>query len=113
GLPPDTLADDPELRVRWTVRRTDTNEILRFQDTTALNGIAFSFDATVVPFLQVAQLSLFLDPLDETIALPSFLIIAERILKRRLERCIECCADYCIGPRAVPVVSIKRGNPIL
>jgi hypothetical protein len=58
GLPPDTLADDPELRVRWILRRTDTNEILRFQDTTALNGIAFSFDATVVPYLQVAQLSL-------------------------------------------------------
>jgi len=58
GLPPDALPDDPELRIRWTLRRTDTNDILRSPDTQAQVGLSFSFDGTIVPFLQVSQLSI-------------------------------------------------------
>jgi hypothetical protein len=46
GLPPDALPDDPELRIRWTLRRTDTNDILSSPDTQAQAGLTFSFDAT-------------------------------------------------------------------
>jgi hypothetical protein len=58
GLPPDVLPDDPELRIRWTLRRTDTNQILSTSDTQAQFGLIFSFDGTVIPFLQVSQLSI-------------------------------------------------------
>ena len=58
GLPPDALPDDPELRIRWTLRRTDTNDILSSPDTQAQASLTFSFDGTIVPFLQVSQLSI-------------------------------------------------------
>jgi hypothetical protein len=58
GLPPDALPDDPELRIRWTLRRTDTNAILATRDTQAQSGLNFSFDGNVVPFLEVSRLSL-------------------------------------------------------
>jgi hypothetical protein len=58
GLPPDVLPDDPELKVAWTLRRTDTNGILLTQDRQAQSGLTFSFDGTVVPYLQIQQLSI-------------------------------------------------------
>jgi hypothetical protein len=56
-LPPDALADDPELRVRWTVRRTDTNVILISSDTVATAMLNLGFDQTAVPFLELDELS--------------------------------------------------------
>ena len=56
-LPPDALESDPELRVRWLVRRTDTNEILVSSDTTAAGRLTLTFDHTAVPFLEIAELS--------------------------------------------------------
>ncbi len=57
-LPPDVLEDDPELRVRWIVRRTDTNAILVSSDTAALGMLSIGFDNTTVPFLTTDQLSI-------------------------------------------------------
>ena len=56
-LPPDALASDPELRVRWLVRRVDTNAILVSSDTTAAGRLTLTFDDTAVPFLDIAELS--------------------------------------------------------
>jgi len=57
-LPPDTMEDDPELRVRWTIRRTDTNAILISSDTLALGMLGIGFNNTTVPFLQIDSLSI-------------------------------------------------------
>jgi hypothetical protein len=57
-LPPDVLVDDPELRVRWTVRRTDTNEILVSRDNVASVGLTLEFDKSNVPFLELQELSI-------------------------------------------------------
>ena len=51
-LPFDVLADDPLLSVRWTVRRTDTNEILINNDAPALSNR--SVDLSGLPALLVA-----------------------------------------------------------
>src|SRR4029077_12684054 len=56
-LPPDALESDPELRVRWVGRRTDTNAILVSSDTAAAGRLALSFDKTSVPFLEISKLS--------------------------------------------------------
>jgi hypothetical protein len=57
-LPPDALESDPELRVRWVVRRTDTNAILVSSDTATAGRLALSFDKTSVPFLELSELSI-------------------------------------------------------
>jgi hypothetical protein len=51
-LPFDAHPQDPMLSVRWTVRRTDTNEIIRNNDTQALAGS--SLDLTGDPTLLMA-----------------------------------------------------------
>ena len=57
GLPPDVLVQDPELRVAWAVRRTDTNEILVARDTTAAaGGLEIKLDKNQIPFLTVSEL---------------------------------------------------------
>jgi hypothetical protein len=58
SLPPDVLISDPELRIAWTVRRTDTNEILVTRDTTAAGGLTLELVNGPIPFLTVQQLSL-------------------------------------------------------
>lgn len=57
GLPPDALSSDPELRASWTLRRTDTNEILYSSDTQARVGRTFTFDGALVPYLELNRLS--------------------------------------------------------
>ncbi|MEO8200584.1 MAG: hypothetical protein ABI679_08705 [Gemmatimonadota bacterium] len=57
-LPPDALFDDPELRIRWTLRRTDTNEVLLTQDTVFFGRQAIQFNSTIVPYLAVDRLSI-------------------------------------------------------
>jgi hypothetical protein len=55
--PPDVLVQDPELRVAWTVRRTDTNEILVARDTTAAaGGLDLELVNGPIPFLTVTEL---------------------------------------------------------
>ena len=58
SLPPDVLPQDPELRVSWTVRRTDTNDILLTRDTQAQAGLRLDLDNGNIPFLQVSELSI-------------------------------------------------------
>ena len=58
SLPPDVLISDPELRVAWTARRTDTNEILVVRDTTAGAGLDIVLVDGPIPFLTVPQLSI-------------------------------------------------------
>jgi hypothetical protein len=48
-LPFDSLADDPQLSVRWTVRRTDTNEVIITRDQPAIFNQ--SVDITGIPEL--------------------------------------------------------------
>lgn len=55
-LPPDVLESDPELRIRWVVRRSDTNDILVSSDTVAAGRLTLTFDHTSVPFLEVEAL---------------------------------------------------------
>jgi hypothetical protein len=57
-LPPDVLPDDPELRVRWTIRRVDTNAIVIAQNLGAASGLALEFDNTVVPLMQTDQFTI-------------------------------------------------------
>ncbi|MCC7127128.1 MAG: hypothetical protein IT178_19960 [Acidobacteria bacterium] len=57
-LPPDVLAADPELRIRWIVRRTDTNAILISDDGAAASRLSLTFDGTNVPFLEIAELAI-------------------------------------------------------
>jgi hypothetical protein len=58
GLPPDALVDDPELRISWTVRRTDTNAILIAQDSLVKYALSLSFDHNQVPFLEITRLGI-------------------------------------------------------
>ena len=58
GLPPDVLPDDPELRVSWTLRRTDTNEILGNRDAQAGQNLSFAFGISTVPFLEISRLGI-------------------------------------------------------
>ncbi len=56
-LPPDVLETDPELRVRWMVRRSDTNAILISDDGAAAGRLTLTFDQAVVPFLEIDELA--------------------------------------------------------
>lgn len=46
------LVDDPELRVRWTVRRLDTNQIPFTTDEVAANSLSLNLTIADVPFLE-------------------------------------------------------------
>jgi hypothetical protein len=57
-LPADIHADDPDLRIAWTLRRPDTNEILLSNDAPALGNVALVFDGSFVPFEVIPELSI-------------------------------------------------------
>jgi hypothetical protein len=57
-LPADVLAADPELRVAWTIRRRDTNDIVLSRDTLAQGNLSISFDNDVIPFLEVPSVGI-------------------------------------------------------
>jgi hypothetical protein len=46
------LVDDPELRVRWTVRRLDTNQIVFTTDDVVANSLSLELTIANVPFLE-------------------------------------------------------------
>lgn len=61
-LPVDVLLNDPELRVSWTVRRRDTNEIILQRDTLAddnlpnSDNLSITVDGSIVDFLAIDAL---------------------------------------------------------
>ncbi|KRA84500.1 hypothetical protein [Altererythrobacter sp. Root672] len=55
-LPVDVLMSDPELRVAWTVRRRDTNEIILQRDVLAAGSLSIGVDGSMVDFLAIDAL---------------------------------------------------------
>jgi hypothetical protein len=57
-LPADALAEDPELRCRWTVRRSDTNEILLSRDRPARVNLELLLGIAQIPFLELEEITI-------------------------------------------------------
>jgi hypothetical protein len=55
-LPADIFADDPDLRIAWVLRRTDTNEILISNDNPAIGNVRLVFDGSFIPFEVIPEL---------------------------------------------------------